>query len=57
MDSAAVWFGAVLLGILLFYARRPSALTAGIVFSVVCTIVPACGRSARSGAGPIPLSP
>jgi spermidine synthase len=34
-----VWFALCFLGILLFYARRPSALTAGIVFSVVCTIV------------------
>jgi spermidine synthase len=34
-----VWFALCLLGILLFHARRPSALIAGIVFSFVCTIV------------------
>jgi hypothetical protein len=37
--SPLVWFALCFLGILLFYLRRPSALTAGIVFSVVCTIV------------------
>jgi len=34
-----VWFAVCLLGILLFYLRRPSALIAGVVFSIVCTIV------------------
>ncbi|MGC2077940.1 MAG: hypothetical protein WA728_18300 [Xanthobacteraceae bacterium] len=34
-----VWFALCLLAILLFHLRRPSSLTAGIVFSVVCTVV------------------
>jgi SAM-dependent methyltransferase len=34
-----VWFAACLLGLLLFYLRRPSTLIAGIVFSAVCTMV------------------
>ena len=37
--SPLVWFALCFLGILLFYLRRPSALTAGFVFSVVGTIV------------------
>src|SRR6516162_2597877 len=34
-----VWFALCFLGMLLFYTRRPSALTAGIVFSIIGTIV------------------
>ena len=34
-----VWFAVCFLAIVLFYLRRPSSLIAGIVFSVVCTIV------------------
>jgi len=34
-----VWFAVCLLGLLLFYLRRPSSLIAGIVFSAVCTLV------------------
>jgi spermidine synthase len=34
-----VWFELCFLGILLFHFRRPSPLIAGIVFSVVCTII------------------
>ena len=34
-----VWFAVCLLGILLFYLRQPSTLIAGVVFSIVCTIV------------------
>jgi spermidine synthase len=34
-----VWFALCFLGILLFHLRRPSSLIAGIVFSIVCTIV------------------
>ena len=34
-----VWFAVCFLAIVLFYLRRPSSLVAGIVFSLVCTIV------------------
>ena len=34
-----VWFAVCFLAIVLFYLRRPSSLVAGIVFSIVCTIV------------------
>lgn len=34
-----VWFALCFLGILLFYFRQPSTLIAGIVFSIVCTII------------------
>jgi len=34
-----VWFALCFLGILLFHLRRPSSLIAGIVFSMVCTLV------------------
>jgi spermidine synthase len=34
-----VWFALCFLGIMLFYFRQPSALIAGIVFSIVCTII------------------
>ena len=34
-----VWFALCFLGILLFHFPRPSPLIAGIVFSVVCTII------------------
>jgi spermidine synthase len=34
-----VWFALCFLGILLFHFRQPSTLIAGIVFSIVCTII------------------
>src|SRR5580692_3092165 len=34
-----VWFAVCFLAIVLFYLRRPSSLVAGVVFSLVCTIV------------------
>jgi spermidine synthase len=34
-----VWFALCFLGILLFYFRQPAALIAGMVFSIVCTII------------------
>jgi spermidine synthase len=33
-----VWFALCFLGVLVFYLRRPAALIAGVVFSLVCTI-------------------
>jgi spermidine synthase len=34
-----VWFALCFLGILLFHFRQPSPLIAGVVFSIVCTII------------------
>src|SRR5262249_38268407 len=34
-----VWFALCFLGILIFHLRRPSSLLAGMVFTLICTIV------------------